>query len=303
MHRTIVGTAADGGQSVVRRVGLWSLMMCLFAAGAAGLLAQTAAAKKHRRAKLPDFRDESSSRIFFDDVFSRLVGQRPSRLAASPSATINADAKPVTAAGSPAETASWLRVISSTTLEDEVKSLKLDVDRVVTTPGDFAGRGHKVARVDFSLLSVLFAIIAEYDGDVRWKESAAAARYRFSRTAANLKAGGAIQVYNESKQRKQDLDDLIRGSRLPAAADDAAGWDGLVDRTPLMQLLESRFESNLKQWTASKAEFRANRDDVRHEAELTAALGRALVQPGMDDAEESEYRALPTCWNAARLGS
>ena len=57
----------------------------------------------------------------------------------------------------------WSRVISAATLEDEIKLLKLNVDKTVTTPSSFAGRGHKPARLDFSLLAMLFAIVDQFD--------------------------------------------------------------------------------------------------------------------------------------------
>ena len=160
----------------------------------------------------------------------------------------------------------------------------------MTTPGAFAGSGYKEARVHFSLLALLFDIIANYDGEVRWKSDAAAARDGFARAAANLKAGGSIQVYNEAKKRKQDLADLVGGSRLPDPANAEPGEQVWADRVPLMQLLEQRLEANLKKWTASEAEFRTQAEALRHESELTAVIGRALTRPGMEDSEESEYQ-------------
>ncbi len=268
------------------------LLVCLSLAIAAK--GQSAPKKKYPRAELPQFNREEADRIFFDDVFSHLVGNRPQR--GVPPATNPPSPAPASSEGNGgrATTATaWSQVISSTTIEDEVKSLKLDVDRVVTTPSEFAGRGYKAARLDFSLLTVLFAIIDRYDADVRWKESAAEARDLFAHTAANLKAGGSIQVYNESKLRKQDLDNLIRGSKLPAQETQAeATWEGLVDRSPLMQLLETRLAAKLKQSTGAAGEFRTQADSIRHEAEITAAIGVVLLSKGMEDADDAEYRRL-----------
>ena len=126
------------------------------------------------------------------------------------------------------------------------------------------------------------------------KKSAPIARDLFSRTAFNLKAGGSIQVYNESKQRKQDLDDLVRGSRLQGDVNEGVSWDVIVERSPLMQLLESRFESNLKSWTSNATEFQARSDEVQHEAEIAAAIGAVLLSEGMDDADDEEYREFAT---------
>jgi hypothetical protein len=258
-----------------------------------GATAQTSPAKaRFPRAKPPVFDRRQVDRVFFDDVFRRTVGERLRKKPPAPSATADSGIPPksgalATASATPGQ---WSTIISATTLEDEVKALKLAVDQVVTTPGAFAGSGYKEARVHFSLLALLFDIIANYDGEVRWKSDAAAARDGFARAAANLKAGGSIQVYNEAKKRKQDLADLVGGSRLPDPANAEPGEQVWADRVPLMQLLEQRLEANLKKWTASEAEFRTQAEALRHESELTAVIGRALTRPGMEDSEESEYQ-------------
>ncbi len=258
---------------------------------------------KHPRAVWPRFDRAEVERVFFSDLRPHLVGSRPKSatpLAAEASPSVDASGTMASdtlasgttvAGGAEGRSASWSAIISSATLEDEIKALKMDLDRVVTTPAEFAGRGHQAARLDFSLLTVLFAIIGQYDADVRWKENAVAARQLFGRVSANLQAGGAIQVYNESKLRRQDLDDLIRGEKLPpVAGSPASDWEGLVDRSVLMQWLETRGEANLKQWTTDSAAFRANQSGLRHEAELVAALGAVLQAAGMDDADDDQYR-------------
>ena len=257
-----------------------------------GRAAAQSGEKEYRRAKLPKFSKQETSQVFFEDVFSTLVGKRPTAGSGRQDPGM-----PVTpAGGAPSgdrQTAGqfeWSKIISATTIEDEIKLLKLELDKLITTPTAFAGLGHKPARQSFSLLAMLFAIIEQYDGDVRWKSQAPAARDMFSRTASNLKAGGSIQVYNEAKQRNLDLGDLVRGSRLEDSSEEERTWDAIVDRTPLMQLLESRIETNLKQWTNSNSEFNKDPEKVRREAELVAAIGQVLMDENMEDAADEEYR-------------
>ena len=88
----------------------------------------------------------------------------------------------------------------------------------VTTPSQFKGGGYKDARRDFSELAVLFAVFAQYDGDVRWKDIAAGLRELFARAASNAKVG-TDESYREATARKQDLAELVRGGR-PASAED-----------------------------------------------------------------------------------
>src|SRR5205823_10891788 len=105
----------------------------------------------------------------------------------------------------------WSGLISAATIEDAIKSLKQQVDKEVTTLSDFKGKGHKLARRDYSLLAMLFGIAAEYEGDVRWKKDAAVARDAFARSAANFKVA-TDQAFNEAKARKEELTELVSGS-------------------------------------------------------------------------------------------
>lgn len=271
-----------------------SILIALGIACAVDVVAQNRTERRHARAKPPKFDPEEEAGIFFDDVFSQLVGKRPARSPrggspASSTAGMGVVRGPEAVQGSTVP-GGWSQIISATSIEDEIKLLKLKVDKTVTTPSSFAGQGHSVARLDFTLLAMLFGIIERYDADVRWKDSAPLARELFARTASNLKAGGSIQVYNESKKRKQDLDDLVRGSRLLGTSSEQVDWSSIVDRAPLMELLDGRFEPNLKAWTSSDGEFKSHQEQLAREAELVGVIGAVLVSEGMDDADDEEYR-------------
>jgi hypothetical protein len=229
--------------------------------------------------------------VFFDDVLRQTSGEHPQSKTQVPAAA-PPQPKPDVAVPSSGSAPGWSQLVTATTLEDEVKAIKLEIDRLVTTPGAFASSGHQPTRRQFSLLAVLFAVIEQYDGEVRWQQDAPAARGAFARVARNLRAGGSSQVYQEVKRRQQALDVLIRGGRWTDPPEEETEANELIDRVPLMQLLEQRLESNLKSILAREADFRARGDTVRHEAEITAVLGRVLLRPGMDDAEDAEYEAL-----------
>jgi cytochrome c556 len=277
------------------RVGCVALtvVVCTFA------WAQTKAPKTVRRAAPPKF--DKPSQNFFADAFKEgLQGDRPGNLGQTgpavtavagnntPAATNSAPAPSGGVAGS-----GWAAVISGATLEDLVKSMKLQVDQGVTTPSDFAGKGYKAARRDFSMLAMTFAIIGEYDGDVRWKANAPAARAEFARTAANSKVG-TTGVFNEAKKRKEELQDLVGGSNPfegKSAEAKITNWKEVCDRTPLMQHLEAVFEPRLKPACSDKGQFNANQEKILQDAEVFAAIGAVLAKEGMEDADASEYTA------------
>jgi hypothetical protein len=259
------------------------------------LLAQTKAPKAVKRAQPPKF---GKSDPFYEDAFKEgLVGERPADLGkaaavASAPAGTNTSAPASGSAAPAASGGGWSKFISATTIEDTIKALKQQVDQEITTPSDFAGKGHTLARRDLTLLAVLFGIAGEYDGDVRWKKDAAAARDAFGRSAANFKVG-TPQAFNEAKTRKEELNDLVGGSSPFAGkqADAKPVWGQVAGRAPLMQYLEAAWEPRLKPALADKGQFNSKADAVLRDAEMFAAIGEVLAKEGMPDADSAEYKA------------
>jgi len=250
--------------------------------------------KPVKRAQPPKF--DKKGDVFYPDAFKDgLVGSRPADLgkAAAPTATAGTPGDATTPAASTGGIAGsgWSAIISGQTIEDEVKELKKLVDLEVTTPSDYAGKGYKVARRDFSMLAMLFGIAGEYDGDVRWKKDSPAARDVFARTAANSKVGTS-QVFQEAKLRKAELQDLIGGSSPYQGrdADAKAAWKNICDRSPLMQHMERIYEPELKPLLSDKGQFMANIEKVTHDAEIIAAIGAVLAKEGMEEADSDEYK-------------
>jgi hypothetical protein len=254
--------------------------------------------KAVKRAQPPKF-DKAGA--FYSDAFAEgLVGERPANLSqgvavasSGASTPLNTGGKTSAAAATPvAAGTGWSAIISATTIEDEVKALKLAVDQGVTTPSDFAGKGHKATRRDLSMLAMLFGIAGEYDGEVRWKSQAPAARDVLGRTAANAKVGTS-QVFQEAKLRKEELQDLVGGGNpfTDKEAETKANWKDVCGRAPLMQHLEAIWEPRLKPLLADGGKLTANADKVQHDAEIIAAMGEVLGKEGMPDADSDEYKA------------
>ncbi|MEO8269058.1 MAG: cytochrome c, partial [Aureliella sp.] len=194
----------------------------------------------------------------------------------------------------------WHNLISATSLEDLLKASKLRLDKIVTTMAAFKGGGFVEARTEFSLQALLFAIIETYPSDVRWKNSAAEARIRMARVAANTKIG-SDQVFTEAKARLLDLGDLLGGTSLSARSDEATeiDWSHLIDRVPLMKLLDWAHEKNLSKLVASESQFKDSSDDVLRYAELIAVLGQVALAEEMPDASDGDYAALARAMIAA----
>ncbi len=249
----------------------------------------------YKRVK-PNPNDKAAADVFFPNVFQDgLKGERPANLS-SGGATRPSVGSPTTGGGdTPSPMGgegvyAWSKLISAATIEDEIKRISREVEQDVTTPTAFNGLGHKKCRMNFSLLGMLFAIAGEYDADVRWKEEAPAARDLFARAGRNCKVGTPAS-YNESKLRKQDLADMVAGSRLQADAGPAAAdWSQTCERSQVMKRIE-KSNKRLRELTASTAEFKSGGDDVKHEAEMMVAMAEVLQKEEMPDGVDDDYKA------------
>ena len=255
-----------------------------------------------RRVAHPQWHKDDYARIFFDNLFEEaLIGSRPASFGRRAAPPVKATAGGGSAAESGGGVYAWSKLISATTIEDEIKSLKLKLDKSITTPTVFAGKGYREARRDFSLLAMLFAIAGEYDGDVRWKKQAPLARDLFARTAANAKVGTS-QVYKEAKIRRDDLTDLVGGNSLSGDVGEAAAdWSKVCDRAPLMKHLDASQQERLMPWTANAAEFKNKSEKLVHQAELLAAISEVLLKEGMEDADDEDYAAYAKKMKASAL--
>jgi hypothetical protein len=266
-----------------------------------------------KRARLPEFTPADTRGVFFDNVFQQgLQGPRPANLGQAPAVASSSRAGSSTPSPSPASTGSestsggaglysWSKIISATTVEDEIKALKLATDQTVTTPTKFAGGDYRTVRRDFSVLAMLFAIVAEYDGEVRWKDSAPAARDLFARTAANAKVGTS-QVYNEAKQRRDQLADLLNGSKIEGQdIEPKATWPQVSDRAPLMQKLELAYQQKVLPWSSNPSAFKENKSELKQQVEIIAAVAEVLKQEGMEDTGDPDYEGHCDKMKAAAL--
>ncbi len=258
--------------------------------------------KKVKRVKRPTYSQKDWDGIYFEDLFEQgLVGDRPAKAKPGAPGQTNPVVDASDASDSTGEFA-WSKFVSRTTLEDEVKSLQTQLAVDVTTPVKFKSDYGKVHQ-SFSILSMLFAIVREYDSDVRWKEDGGAAQVSFERAAANSRVG-TIQAYESCKRRKEDLEEMVRGGSFngddkPAESLD---WSIVIDRTPIMKRLQVS-KDGLKRLSANENEFNGGIEDVLHESELIAAMAQTLMKENMLDADDGGYLALAKAMSDAAVAT
>jgi cytochrome c556 len=245
----------------------------------------------------PTHWDTRVTDTFFPDAYAALVGPRPDDLTAvmTGSAKKAAQTAGTTPGNRSLGTATdgaipWSKLISADALQDEIKSLQPQLAEETKTQQTFLGGAYKKSRRTLSLLAAAFAIICEYDGDIRWKAQAPAVRNLFARSAYNCKAS-TDQTYRDVKQRSDDLATLLRGETLEApAAESTNDWGKVADLLPLMARLELAQRDRIAPWTASSAEMKKNAAALDHEAEIVAALAKVISRPGMEYADDEKFR-------------
>lgn len=253
--------------------------------------------------------DARALQPYFEDVLKEVGPGAPGGVqAAKPAAAPSQSVTPSSAAAEGGF--AWSRLIDAEALETEVKTTVNSLAPAVESPGRFKSQHYQQARQSYSLLAALFGMISAYDGDVKWKPSAAAMRDHLARTGFNCKAG-TDQTYADAKRRYEDLQALLRGSSVELAPiEPASDWAKTADLTQLMKRMEEAGQKRLAPWTASEPEFKANREKVLHEAQLLAALSQIIAHESYDSGGDEVYlkhaadlqRAALGIVDAARLG-
>jgi hypothetical protein len=282
------------------------------AAGLVGWLACTGgqgAAREGRSALQPTRRakppasvwDRTTTKIFLDDAFQELDGERPD-FAAATKQSATAGASQAGAATAPAAGGfKWSALASEDTLTDEIKDMKAVLTGVVASQSDFKGGGYDKAREAFSAVALAFGVIAAYDQEIRWKKDAETARDLFARVGSNCKVG-TDQSFNESKLRVVDLESLLDGNSPSSRADreDDFRWSQVAGRPALMSRLEAA-DATLAAAGASKADFDKAIERVVRDAEIVALIGEVIQKADFEFYDDDTYRGYASAMRDAAL--
>ncbi len=258
-----------------------------------GLQAAWAQNKSVQRALPPRWNDDIKS-IFPEDAAKELKGTRPNFASGGAAPGTNAVPTNSTDGGSPPAAGGsvvWSKIIEPDNLLAEIKSYQIPVAEDVKSLSEFKGGGYKKSRVSYSTLGLMFAIIAEYDTDIRFKKDALGARELFGRAGTNLKVG-TDQTFNEAKARSEDIAALVRGDTIqtPPNIEPKVKWqEKVANRPPLMARLNLAREDRLNKTLSDAATFAKNNDTVLQEAQVIAAIAAAIQREGYGSADDDTY--------------
>jgi len=237
-----------------------------------------------RRAKPPRWSKDVLD-TFFEDVRAHLVGQRPEA-----TTSLDRGSDPQQADDDTGEAFAWSRLIEADTLVSEIKQINNSLARAVATPGPFKSGGNKLCRREFSMLAVMFGVIAQYDQQIRWQQQAVPMRDALARAAKNCKTA-TDQSFTEVKRRRQELDDLVRGQplQLAAPAEEEFRWSDVADQSQLMQRMEISLQERIEPLLSDGATLRRNSQKISHEAQLLAMLAEVIQREGYEFSDDDSY--------------
>jgi len=246
------------------------------------------------RKKAPTTFDRRIEDAFFKDVAKQHgEGSYTELLSSSGGVRGKVDAKPPPGKERTVNSVSgWAMLISSDTLESEIKSAINAVGPHVESKAKW-NTGHRKVRTIYSTLAMCFGVISQYDGDVKYKNDAQPLRDVLARSAANSKVNDERAMI-EAKKWLGELTKLRNGGRAAAEAGEAGKPFGVSEVSEVMKRMQIAYEPEgdsergLKRWTADAARFKASKSDVVHEAELMAMMARILQDPNSFDQAADE---------------
>jgi hypothetical protein len=196
----------------------------------------------------------------------------------------------------------WSKLISPDSLEAEVKGQVPVTAEAVKTMTGFKGKGREQAQTSFTVLAMLFGVIAQFDGDVRWKKDAAGLEKSFSQAGFNCKTSSDA-AYKGSQKCSQDLSELVRGGTVDLPKGDASvPWSDLLNRPALMRRMEeARVGGNVSKWLSTKGEFKKNKDALLREAQMLAVISEVIKSKGFESGDDDAYQKYATALQAQCL--
>ncbi len=225
---------------------------------------------------------------FFPDVRQAIGPGQPGAVTPSPAAS--GPGSQEGGSGNSGSSSIWPQLISAQVLEDEIKRSVTALAQALSTPSKFKSGRHRVARRLFSVNAVLLNIAAQYPEDVRFKRVAPALREAVARSGFNCKVN-SDSAFQGARQALELLQSALRGEKIESGqgVEPVVPFPKAADRPPLMQRMEQAQQGRLAPWTASPSEFKANLEEVFHEAQVLAALARVIQDPQYEYGEDETY--------------
>lgn len=199
-------------------------------------------------------------------------------------------AVPMASGGGGGASGPWGALISSDSIESEIKFQKSALAESAKTINAFKSGGNVRARDALLMMAGLFAIITKYDGDVKWKKDAEGMQQVCTQAGNNCKTS-SDNAYKEVVKVVETLNGLMNGSPgdLPKL-DPESTWGQHITINPLMKRLELAEKDHLAPWTSDAGALKNNADKVIREGEALAFIGQFINDSSFELAENADYK-------------
>ncbi|QGJ71975.1 Hypothetical protein PBC10988_36880 [Planctomycetales bacterium 10988] len=188
-------------------------------------------------------------------------------------------------------TVDWSKWLPADVIQQEVGNLADGSQEAVKNEGFFSSRGFRTTLTNATTLAVLYHAAAKQNASVPWKEQALGLRdqaaeaslYSYNQDTEAFEM--ASKVFQHAMQIKEGAvpAEVPEGNSEAIMADDIADFSGVMRRMEIAQRMK------LSRWTANEQEFNSQKDQIRHEAYLLAALAQVMLDKSYPLGEEEDY--------------
>ena len=173
-----------------------------------------------------------------------------------------------------------------------MKSLGTVATDAVKTQNNFKSKGREVAQGAFTELALLFGVISQFDGDVKWKKDALGLQKAYAQAGNNCKTSSDA-AYKEAKKRTEDLGELLKGGSIGdlPKAEGPGTWHELLNRPVLMKRFEeARASGKIAKAISNKSELKKGKDKLMQEAQVLAVISEVIKDQGFESANDEAYQ-------------
>lgn len=280
-------------KSIIGRAILLLATCCLIC-GTRGIAAQRGKKKQAPsagaiQAPRPMKFDRKVLELFFKDAREAL-GPEDSLPKSGDGSPSGESTTPADDSGGPKSGGEWANLISAESIESEVKSQLGPIKDATKTPSVFKGGGNRETRKSFSELALLFQVIAEYPGEVRWKKDAQGLRKIFAQAGRNSSVG-TDNSFKEAQRRVEDLESLFNGGKLELSAPEPdIKWNDISQRPPLMGRLQDGYDGRIKVFTADQGALDKNKEILIREAQFMSVIARVIQDESYEFGDDETYK-------------
>jgi len=202
---------------------------------------------------------------------------------------------PAGASGSSGGAVEWAKLISPTSIEALIPAAVADTTDEIKNLGLFSARGFKKAQVNETVLAVLFHVVNEYPGNVKWKNQASGLR-DLTAEAAMLAANKDQPALDASKKALDQVGQLLKNANLKVEPGEAgvSVAEKIADFSNVMKRMEECHRLKLYLWTGNEGELKKHEKEAVEEAELLATLGQVILDGSYPLATERDYMEYAT---------